>query len=41
MHGYRRDDIERIIKEGDMDGIDEITHWMPVRFPTVTGRREP
>lgn len=41
MHGYRREDIERIMKEGDMDGVDEITHWMPARFPTVSGRREP
>ena|ERR1700687_3546877 len=41
MHGYRREDIRRIMKEGDMDGIDEVTHWMPVRFPTVKGRREP
>jgi len=41
LHGYRREDIERIMKEGDMDGVDEVTHWMPAIFPTVTGRREP
>lgn len=41
MHGFYREDIERLMKEGDMIGFDEVTHWMPVVFPTVEGRREP
>lgn len=36
LHGYRRQDIEQIMKEGDMDGIDRITHWMPVVWPIAT-----
>lgn len=31
--GYRQSDIDRIMKDGDMDGVDAITHWMPAQFP--------
>lgn len=38
--GFRQKDIDRLMEDGDMDGIDEFTHWMPAVFPRVTGRRE-
>jgi hypothetical protein len=31
------EDRSRIMRDGDMDGIDRITHWMPARFPGVGG----
>jgi hypothetical protein len=33
--GVRREDMDRIMLLGDMDRIDSITHWMPVRFPAL------
>lgn len=33
--GFRRADMERMIKDGDMDYIERITHWMPAAFPSV------
>ena len=34
--GFRQRDITRIEHDGDMDGIDAITHWMPATFPAVS-----
>jgi hypothetical protein len=33
--GYRREDIERLMVEQDMDGIEDVTHWMPAVLPPV------
>lgn len=33
--GFRQEDIDRIMHDGDMDAIDAITHWMPVTWPNV------
>jgi hypothetical protein len=33
----RQEDIDRIMRDGDMDGIDRITHWMVAQFPAVDG----
>lgn len=33
--GFRRSDMDRIKRDGDMVGIDRITHWMPAAFPAV------
>jgi hypothetical protein len=30
-------DRSRIMRDGDMDGIDRITHWCAARFPAVGG----
>lgn len=35
--GYRREDMDRIMRDGDMDGIDAVTHWAPADF----GWKEP
>lgn len=31
--GYRREDIERILRDGDMDGIQKVLGWLPASFP--------
>ena len=39
-HHYRAEDMERIRRDGDMDGIDAVTHWAPARvanFPVGAG----
>lgn len=36
--GFRKSDIYKIMKDGDMDGIDAITHWMPATFPPLRAR---
>lgn len=37
MHQYRRDDILRLCKDGDMDAVTAVvTHWMPATFPPIT-----
>jgi hypothetical protein len=33
--GFSIKDLERIMEDGDMLGIDRITHWMPAQFPSV------
>lgn len=30
--GYRESDIARVMKDGDMDFVEEITHWRPAMF---------
>lgn len=31
--GYRREDMDRIRRDGDMDCIERVTHWAPAKFP--------
>ena len=31
--GFRQSDLDRIMKDGDMDGIDAITDWHPLPPP--------
>ena len=33
--GFRQSDMNRIFRDGDMDVITKITHWMPAKFPGV------
>ena len=36
MYGYRKSDIERLCKDGDMDlWSARVTHWMPFCLPPV------
>jgi hypothetical protein len=30
---YRAEDIERIRRDGDMDGVEKVLGWMPANFP--------
>lgn len=31
--GYRREDMDRIRRDGDMDGVEKILGWLPASFP--------
>lgn len=33
--GFRAADIDRMCRDGDMDGIERITHWAPGTFPAA------
>jgi hypothetical protein len=33
--GFRRADMDRIMRDGDMIVLERITHWMPAAFPQV------
>lgn len=33
--GFCAEDIQRLMSDGDMTGIDAITHWMPAKFPEI------
>lgn len=32
VRGYRRSDMDRIMRDGDMDVIEAVTHWAPASF---------
>lgn len=31
--GYRREDVERIMQQHGMSGVDRIAYWMPAKCP--------
>lgn len=31
--GYRREDMERIMRDGDIDCIESVLGWLPASFP--------
>ena len=33
--GFRHADMARIMRDGDMDYIERITHWMPAALPPI------
>ena len=33
LMGYQRADVERIMREDAMDGVDRIDYWMPAKCP--------
>jgi hypothetical protein len=41
MLGYRRSDMERIMRDGDMDCIEVVTHWAPASFDFYVATHTP